>query len=37
VPTGVNQNEAMNLFGLSDLTIPNAAGWKTCEVKTEKA
>ena len=37
VPTGVNNNEAMNLFGLSDLTIPGAAGWKTCEVKIEKA
>jgi len=37
VPTGVNHNEAMNLFGLSDITIPGAAGWKTCEVKVEKA
>ena len=37
VPTGVNKNEAMNLFGLSDLTIPGAAGWKTCEVKITKA
>jgi formate dehydrogenase alpha subunit len=37
VPTGVNNNEAMNLFSLSDLTIPGAAGWKTCEVKIEKA
>jgi formate dehydrogenase alpha subunit len=36
VPTGVNDNDAMNLFGLSDLTIPNAAGWKTCDVKIEK-
>jgi len=37
VPTGVNNNEAMNLFGLSDLTIPKAAGWKTCAVKIKKA
>jgi predicted molibdopterin-dependent oxidoreductase YjgC len=37
VPTGVNRNEAMNLFDLSDLTTPGAAGWKTCEVKLEKA
>ena len=36
VPTGVKENEAMNLFGLSDLTIPGAAGWKTCDVKIEK-
>lgn len=37
VPTGVHDNEAMNLFGLSDLTKPGAAGWKTCNVKIEKA
>jgi formate dehydrogenase alpha subunit len=37
VPTGVNRNDAMNLFDLSDLTIPGAAGWKTCDVKIEKA
>lgn len=37
VPTGVNDNEAMNLFNLSNLTVPNAAGWKTIEVKIEKA
>ena len=36
VPTGAENNEAMNLFGLSDLTLPGAAGWKTCEVKIEK-
>jgi formate dehydrogenase alpha subunit len=36
VPTGVKNNEAMDLFNLSDLTLPNAAGWKTCEVKIEK-
>jgi len=36
VPTGVKKNEAMNLFDLSDLTLPGAAGWKTCEVKIEK-
>ena len=37
VPTGVKNNEAMSLFGLSDLTIPGAAGWKTCAVKISKA
>jgi formate dehydrogenase alpha subunit len=37
VPTGAKNNEAMNLFGLSDLTVPDAAGWKTCAVKIEKA
>lgn len=37
VPTGVKNNEAMNLFDLSDLTVPSAAGWKTIEVKIEKA
>jgi formate dehydrogenase alpha subunit len=37
VPTGINKNEAMNLFALSDLTKPGAAGWKTCKVKIEKA
>jgi formate dehydrogenase alpha subunit len=36
VPTGVAQNEAMELFSLSDLTLPGAAGWKTCEVKIDK-
>jgi formate dehydrogenase alpha subunit len=37
VPTGVDNNEAMNLFGLFDLTKPGAAGWKTCAVQLEKA
>jgi formate dehydrogenase alpha subunit len=37
VPTGVKNNEAMSLFDLSDFTMPNAAGWKTCEVKIKKA
>jgi len=37
VPAGVNGNEAMNLFSLSELAIPGAAGWKTCGVKIEKA
>jgi formate dehydrogenase alpha subunit len=36
VPTGVKNNEAMSLFDLSDFTMPNAAGWKTCDVKVEK-
>jgi predicted molibdopterin-dependent oxidoreductase YjgC len=37
VPAGVAHNEAMNLFALSDLTVPGAEGWKTCNVKVEKA
>jgi formate dehydrogenase alpha subunit len=37
VPTGVNGNDAMNLFDLSDLTVPGAAGWKTCEVNIKEA
>ena len=37
VPTGYNNNEAMNLFALSDLTVPGAAVWKTCDVSIEKA
>ena len=37
IPAGVNNNEAMNLFALSDLTKPGAAGWKTCHVKLKKA
>ncbi len=36
VPTGVQNNESMDLFNLSEWTLPNAAGWKTCEVKIEK-
>ena len=36
VPTGVDQNDAMNLFALADLTASGAAGWKTCAVKVEK-
>jgi formate dehydrogenase alpha subunit len=35
--TGIKNNEAMNLFSLSDLTLPGADGWKTCEVRIEKA
>jgi formate dehydrogenase alpha subunit len=37
VPTGYHNNEAMNLFDLADLTVPGAAGWKTCNVKIMKA
>jgi len=37
VPTGFNDNEAMRLFSLSDMTKPGSAGWKTCGVKLEKA
>ncbi|NNL76468.1 MAG: molybdopterin-dependent oxidoreductase, partial [Desulfobacterales bacterium] len=37
VPTGFNDNDAMNLFGLSDMTKPGSPGWKTCQVKVEKA
>ena len=37
VPTGANKNDAMNLFSLSDLSIPGSGGWKTCNVKIDKA
>ena len=37
VATGVNDNEAMGLFSLSDMTKPGSPGWKTCQVKVEKA
>jgi formate dehydrogenase alpha subunit len=37
VPTGFNDNEAMALFSLNDMTTPGAAGWKTCAVQVEKA
>jgi formate dehydrogenase alpha subunit len=37
IPTGVDRNQAMDLFSLSDLNRPGASGWKTCEVKIEKA
>jgi predicted molibdopterin-dependent oxidoreductase YjgC len=37
VPTGVNGNDAMNLFDLSDMTAPGAAGWRTCEVNIKEA
>jgi formate dehydrogenase alpha subunit len=36
VVTGVNDNEAMGLISLSDLTQPGSPGWKTCQVKVEK-
>ena len=37
VPTGFNDNEAMCLFSLSDMTTPGSPGWKTCRVQVEKA
>jgi predicted molibdopterin-dependent oxidoreductase YjgC len=37
VATGVNDNEAMGLFSLSDLTKPGSPGCKTCQVQLEKA
>ena len=37
VPTGFNDNEAMRLLSLSDMTKPGSAGWKTCQVQVEKA
>ena len=37
VPTGFNSNDAMNLFGLSDMAKPGSTGLKTCQVKVEKA
>jgi anaerobic selenocysteine-containing dehydrogenase len=37
VPAGFNDNEAMRLLSLSDMTKPDSAGWKTCAVKIEKA
>jgi predicted molibdopterin-dependent oxidoreductase YjgC len=37
VPTGFNGNDAMNLFGLSDMAKPGSTGLKTCQVKVEKA
>ena len=37
IPTGTDNNAAINLFGLFDLAKPGAAGWKTCKVKLEKA
>jgi formate dehydrogenase alpha subunit len=37
VATGFNDNEAMGLFSLSDMTKPGFEGWKTCRVQLEKA
>ena len=37
IPTGFNDNDAMQLFGLSDMTNPDSSGWKTCRVRMEKA
>jgi formate dehydrogenase alpha subunit len=37
IPTGFNENEAMRLFSLSDITKPDSPGWKTCPVQVEKA
>ena len=37
IPAGFNNNDAMQLFGLSDMTNPDSSGWKTCRVRVEKA
>jgi formylmethanofuran dehydrogenase subunit D len=37
IPAGFNNNDAMQLFGLSDMTHPDSSGWKTCRVRVEKA
>ena len=36
IPTAVNRNDAMNLIDLTDLALPNSAGWKSVRVKLEK-
>jgi formate dehydrogenase alpha subunit len=36
VPAGFNNNDAMSLFDLSDMTKPGTAGLKTCRVKIVK-
>ena len=37
VPTGFNNNDAMNLLALSDITKPGSPGWKTCGVRIKQA
>ena len=36
IPLAVNENDAMNLIGLSELTAPEYSGLKTCPVRVEK-
>ena len=36
IPLAVNDNDAMNLIGLSEPTAPEYSGLKTCSVKVEK-
>jgi formate dehydrogenase alpha subunit len=37
IPAGFNDNEAMRLLSLSDITKTGSPGWKTCRVQVEKA
>jgi len=37
VPLAVNDNDAMNLIDLTDLSEPNSTGWKTCAAKITRA
>ncbi len=37
IPTGFNDNDAMQLFSLPDMANPDSPGWKTCPVRVEKA
>jgi formate dehydrogenase alpha subunit len=36
IPAAVNCNDAMNLIDLTDLALPNSAGWKSVRVRLEK-
>jgi len=37
IPLALNANDAMNLVGLEALTAPESPGWKTVQVRLEKA
>jgi len=37
IPLAINENDAMNLIGLSDLSAPESSGVKTCPVRLTKA
>jgi formate dehydrogenase alpha subunit len=37
IPTAYNDNDIMNLVGFAGLGIADSPGWKSCEVKIEKA
>jgi formate dehydrogenase alpha subunit len=37
IPTGYNNNDVMNLIRFTGLGIADSPGWKSCEVKIEKA